>query len=145
MTDYEDLSEKARESSPKASAKTGAPRFRVKVEPELESQRLEQLASDMNKVQFRTEKQRLWQRRIAFWTAILVMIGFAALELKILSYAMYMHFEPGDLFFLWAVSPIAAITAIMIAVLIGVFRGYRGNEMDGVANLLSKIGGGDSP
>ena len=34
--------------------------------------------------------------------------------------------------FIWAVSPVAAIAAITIFLLVAVFRGFRCNEMDGI-------------
>ncbi|MCY4292406.1 MAG: hypothetical protein OXC72_11710 [Roseovarius sp.] len=41
--------------------------------------------------------------------------------------------------FIWAVSPVAAIAAITIFLLVAVFRGFRGNEMDGIENVVGKI------
>ncbi len=93
---------------------------------------------DLNKLVIWNEWLRFWLRLIAFLCAFIALICLAWLEWQIISYTMHQHFQPGDWFFLWAVSPIAAVSVILIAVLVGVFRGFRGNELDGMANPLSK-------
>ncbi|MCY4463529.1 MAG: hypothetical protein OXC26_24520 [Albidovulum sp.] len=82
---------------------------------------------------------------MSFVVALLAIAGFGYLELLLLRYAMYSSFGLGDLFFVWAISPIVSITAIMIFILIGVFRGFLGTELDGMPNYANKWLGGNSP
>ncbi len=84
-------------------------------------------------------------RWISIGVALLAIAGFGYLELLLLRYAMYSSFGLGDLFFVWAISPVVSITAIMIFILIGVFRGFRGAELDGMPNCANKLLGGNSP
>ena len=83
--------------------------------------------------------QNWYLRFFAFVCSLVVMVGLAWLEWIILCYTISPNFEPNDLFFLWAVSPVAAVTAIMITLLIGVFRGFHGRDLDGLGNPLTKV------
>ena len=72
---------------------------------------------------------------------IVVLIMFAFLEFRIWDY-INSDKTIGELqttLFIWAISPVAAVTAITIFFLVAVFRGFRGNEMDGSGNAVGKI------
>lgn len=73
--------------------------------------------------------QTWWLRPIVFVLSVIVIIWLGYLEYRILHYVMKPCSDSGDAFVLLAVSPILAITAIVIFLLIGVFRGYRDSDM----------------
>ena len=134
MTDPADIDEDLEEVLEQAYdklAKAGSEMERISAE------------DDFNRNFVRLEKQKFWLRWTVCVVALLVVIGLSFLEWRILCYLMFSFGEPSDLFVVLAVSPIAAVTAITIALLIGVFRGFRGNEMDGTANTASKLFGGN--
>ena len=133
MADYEtDVYEELQEPS-SFSARSG----------DAEQNALNRLDDSLKKTTVRIAKQMLVLRWAAIAFALIAMVGFAFLEWKILSYAMFSYFESSDLFFVWAISPIAAIAIIMIAFLIGVFRGFRGHELDGMSGPASNLFGGN--
>ena len=134
MTDYEDTGENLETVLGKAwDEQEHAHKMAEKEKRRLSTE------DDLNRLVIRNGRQRYWLRLFAFLGAFVALICLALLEWQILSYTMHQHFQPGDWFFLWAVSPIAAVAAILIAVLVGVFRGFRGNELDGLANPISKV------
>ena len=97
------------------------------------------------KVQLRAERQRIHLRLSACIVALIVLIAAAYLELKLLCYIVDNHYSQiSDLFILLAIAPIASITFIMIAVLLGVFRGYRDKDSDNVSpgRVIQLLGGG---
>ena len=76
------------------------------------------------------EVQRWWFRAIAGAVALIVMAAAGVLE-----YIFFKHFlssctDIDDLLFIWAVAPIASITVMVIFLLIGVFRGFSGKDME---------------
>ena len=84
---------------------------------------------DLAKVLVRMEKQKLLLRWGTSAVGLLVLVAAGVLEWLVLRHIMDPHSKTGDLFVVLAVSPIAAITLIVIFALIGVFRGYRGKDM----------------
>ncbi len=91
--------------------------------------------------------QSWWLRPIVLTFTLSVILGFACLEWEIRGYVMGMDAGrqlPATLF-IWAVSPVIAIAMITIFVLIGVFRGFKGNETDGVLErVLKAMSGSDT-
>ena len=67
---------------------------------------------------------------MAFVVALFVIAGAVYLEWQILKYLMVTNPKQDDLFFVLAISPIAAITSIVIFLLIGVFRGFRERDLN---------------
>ena len=132
MTDISDINLGVDEQPSEFSKKGGV----------LEERRLG-IEDDFHRALVRIEKQKVKLRWAVCVVALLVVIGLAGLEWLILCHIMFSYKEPSDLFVVLAVSPIAAVTAILIAMSVGVFSGYRGNELDGMAGPASKFVGGN--
>ena len=100
----------------------------------------EQLA----KVQVRMERQRYWLRFSACIAAIAVTVGAAVMEWVVLCRILSPSSAPNDLFVFLALAPVASITLIVIFVLVGVFRGYRGKDLaDAPTGPLGRMVGGN--
>ena len=101
---------------------------------------LDDQATSLVKIQL--VRQILWLRWSVSITTVIILALFALLEFRIWK---AVSSADGNLdllpstFFVWAVSPVAAIAGITVFAWIGVFRGFRGNEMDGVENVVGKI------
>ena len=78
-----------------------------------------------------------------FGLAVIVMGAFGYLEYVVLSHLLAPCNQADVLFVVLAVSPIVAVTAIVIFLLIGVFRGYRNTDMAHlpVEAILKGLGG----
>lgn len=81
------------------------------------------------KWQVRIVRQNWYLRLMAFIVALAVIVGAVYLEWQIIKYLIVTKPKLGDLFFVLAVSPIAAVTSIVIFLLIGVFRGFRERDL----------------
>jgi len=96
-------------------------------------------------IETRLGKQTLWMRYSALGMAVIVIGGLVCVERQVFNQLLLKDNLPETIVFL-AIAPIAAITAIVVAFLVGAFRGYRGNEMN-LSGLAGKFSGdsGSSP
>ena len=75
------------------------------------------------------EAQRWWFRATVGAVALIVIVAAGALEWIVVKHILSPCSDIDDLLFVWAVSPIASITLIVIFLLIGVFRGFRERDL----------------
>lgn len=92
------------------------------------------------------ERQRWWLRGIVLGVALIAVVAAGWLECRLIEHILDSQPIPHELFFILAVSPIAAITVIVVFMLIGVFRGYSEKDMEklpsGVLSGASGMNGG---
>lgn len=89
------------------------------------------------------ERHNLWHRWIALALAVIIIIGLAQLEHHILHLMREEWFWKNDLAGLLAVSPIIAITAIVVFLLLGAFRGHSDDIRGLPIDTLTKTIQGD--
>ena len=94
---------------------------------------------DLYKVLYRLERQKIYLRGLACSVAIATVFVLGFLEYEILQRIEFLSTTPGDLIFL-VVSPIFAVTAIVVSFLISVFR----VNVDNVGKATQIIGGTSS-
>lgn len=85
--------------------------------------------NEFARVQVQIERQKVYLRWGASVVGLIVLIAAGVLEWIILWHIMDSDSDKGELFFILAISPIAAITVIVIFGLIGVFRGFEARDM----------------
>ena len=78
-------------------------------------------------------------RKYAFILALVTISALALLEIYLLNCIISSNGEPRGYLVALAVSPIISATLIVIAVLIGVFRGFQDKDIDAVpADTLAR-------
>ena len=76
------------------------------------------------------EAQRWWFRATVGAVALIVIVAAGVLEWIVVMHILSPGSDIDDLLFIWAVAPIVSITVIVIFLLIGVFRGFSGKDME---------------
>ena len=91
------------------------------------------------------ERQTWWLRPLTMLFATTIIGWLVYIECKILDHILYSYSGAKDTVYFLAISPILAITLIVIFLLIGVFRGFNGNDLKRLpVNLLLSSTTGNS-
>ncbi|MCY4306054.1 MAG: hypothetical protein OXC62_14945 [Aestuariivita sp.] len=97
-----------------------------------------------NRIQTQLDSQTWQLRTLAFYGSVIVILGITLLEILIVR-VLLKNLKINDFEVINAtlativIAPIASITAITIAILVGVFRRYRGNELSNASGVLNRI------
>ena len=91
-------------------------------------------------IEVRLLRQTFRMRRVTIWLVVIVTLALFYIEYRIFMYLTAKAFQGSDLFLLLAVTPIVAVTAIMIAVLSGLFKAGQKTPAGTLAGLLKDIG-----
>ncbi len=122
----------------------GASRLMPESPPEIDPDDIETLDEDSRKQLGRLEEHYVNLRRVALFMAAMVIIALAVLEFYIL-YEIVSYQDMGSSFVFLAISPIVSIIAILVFVLIGVFKNSQEVKLDTAKMLqLFKLSNGDT-
>jgi len=81
------------------------------------------------KAQLDIDKQHLWMRRWSFCSMLVILLILVVFEAWIL-HLIDMSPDRPTTFYIFAITPIAALTFLSTMVLVSVFRGFRAKDLD---------------
>ncbi len=105
--------------------------------PPDELERASLQSRSFQEVQVRLLHQTFLMRRVTIWLAVIVTLALFYIEYRVFMHLTAKAFQENNLFVLLAVTPIVAITAIMIAALAGVYRGGQKTQTENLRGLYT--------